>query len=122
MQALQLCALCVPDNTQLELQLQCGPVTLTTNSAIAEHGHGRWDECLAEKRFQLPIDRSQTPDVFLNLMCAVAPTPSRARLARPRASHAQVHQDGRGPEAARLHSRAALRGAQPAARPEDATD
>ena len=43
-QASQLCTFAVPDNTQLQVELQVGPVHQTSNVTLAEHGAARWDE------------------------------------------------------------------------------
>ena len=41
-QASQLCTFAVPDNTQLQVELQVGPVHQTSNVTLAEHGAARW--------------------------------------------------------------------------------
>ena len=66
-QVSQLCAASVPDNTQLQVELQVGPVHQTSNVTLAEHGGATWDESFAEARPTLPTDLAQCPDVFINV-------------------------------------------------------
>ena len=58
-QASQLCTFAVPDNTQLQVELQVGPVHQTSNVTLAEHGAARWDESFLEAKPNLPSDMAQ---------------------------------------------------------------
>ena len=56
-QVSQLCARCAPDNTQLQLELQCGGLTLTSSVVLAEEGRATWHEMFPEHAPLLPPSR-----------------------------------------------------------------
>ena len=66
-QASQLDERSVPDNTQIQVELQVGGLTLLSSTGLAEHGHVRWDEMFDEERPVLPSDLAQCPDIFINV-------------------------------------------------------
>ena len=66
-QASQLDERSVPDNTQIQVELQVGGLTLCSTTGLAENGHVRWDEMFEEAKASLPSDLAQCPDIFINV-------------------------------------------------------
>lgn len=70
-QASQLCETCVPDNTELQLQLQVGSLVLRSCTLLAERGGIVWHEMLPERTFRLPSQLLQCPDLFISIFFRV---------------------------------------------------
>ena len=81
-QVSQLCARCAPDNTQLQLELQCGGLTLTSSVVLAEEGRATWHEMFPEHAPLLPSRLAQVRGTRTNRkpLRAVMPCPGRARM------------------------------------------
>lgn len=79
-QASQLDPNSVPDNSQIQVELQVGGLTLTSAIGLAEHGQLRWDEMFEEERPDLPSDLTQCPDIFINVNYMTTTSDSWERL------------------------------------------
>ena len=79
-QASQLDERSVPDNTQIQVELQVGGLTMCSSVGLADHGHVRWDEPFDEQRPMLPSDLTQCPDIFINVNFMTTSSESWERL------------------------------------------
>ena len=70
----------VTDNTQVQVQLQVGGLTLDSAVGLAEHGQVRWVEMFEEARPSLPSDLSQCPDIFINVNYTTTTSETEERL------------------------------------------
>ena len=79
-QASQLDDRSVPDNTQIQVELQVGGLIVMSNTCLAEHGQVRWDEQFKEERVYLPTDITQCPDIFINVLYTTTNSERAERL------------------------------------------
>lgn len=79
-QASQLDERSVPNNTQIQVEIQVGGLTLVSATGLAEHGHVRWDEMFDEARANLPTDLVQCPDIFINVNYTTTTSSTAERL------------------------------------------
>jgi len=66
-QASQLDDRSIPDNTQIQIELQVGNSIQYSTTGLAEHGSVVWHEMFEEATPMLPSDLTQCPDIFINV-------------------------------------------------------
>ena len=79
-QVSQLCARCAPDNTQLQLELQCGGLTLTCRSCSPRKGAPRGMRCFRSTRRCCRRASRRCGTRTNRNPWAVMPCPGRARM------------------------------------------